>query len=62
MKAIIINKRLAVRLGYDSVRELMTAVGQWLYTTDFTYIDADSWSAQQIMRQFIKHVHEDTRL
>lgn len=54
---IIINKELAEKLGYDSISDLMIAVREWLYYNRHKpYLGA--WSMQEIMRKFIKDVHE----
>jgi hypothetical protein len=52
------DKKTAKDLGYESVQDLMIAVGQWLYTSDLTFERSDIWSSKKILQEFIKKVHQ----
>lgn len=55
---ITINKKLANKLGFDTVRELMTDFGQWLYYRDFTGYGYQENRFDLMWKQYVKQLND----
>ncbi len=54
-KAIVINQELINGvLGFDDMRDFFSAIGNWGYHSDFTYMDDVTENMQKFVRAFLK--------
>lgn len=57
-RTLEITNILISKLGFDDMRDFVKSIGDWGYTTDFTYNPATrNW--QSFLRQYIKEIIEE---
>jgi len=59
-KPILVNNAFIKKvLGYDDMRDFARDIGDWGYTTDFTYRDYQTENWQSFLRRFLKETFLD---
>lgn len=58
-KKVEVNNKLIKLLGYDDIRDFTKALGDWGYTTDFTYNERPTLDWNTHIRLFIKETFLD---
>lgn len=54
-KSIVVNNRFIKDiLGFDDMRDFAKSIGDWGYTTDFTYLDYQTQNWQVYLRRYLK--------
>ena len=53
--AIVVDNRLIKHvLGFDDMRDFVKDIGDWGYTSDFTYCDYQTENWQNFLRRYLK--------
>lgn len=55
---LINNKFIKKILGYDDMRDFYKDIGDWGYTSDFTYRN-EEYDNQRFLRRFLKETYFD---
>lgn len=54
-KSIVVDQKFIKEvLGFEDMRDFTQSIGDWGYTTDFTYLDHQTESWQLFLRRYLK--------
>jgi len=53
-----ITRRFIKELGYDDMREFLSAFGCWAHGRDFTYQAPEKWTFRKMLKFFLKEEHD----